>query len=229
MFTSILFLQVGCLGEIVEGDVVESEEAVLAETAALSNALRITPTPVVLGAGFQVTASGLRSFRTYRLEVLSPEGMVVRGVSLSSVRSGQLEIGAGEVTVAGSYRAQIRLVRSRDRRLVASLDFDVGPAAPLPPDPTDPPPGPGPVPVTLAWDAPTARLDGSPFTEVSGYLLYVDSAAPVDGQGGSAFALGNVTQFQVPLGQGTYFIAVRALDTLGQSSSFSNIVTLEVP
>ena len=83
--------------------------------------------------------------------------------------------------------------------------------------------------VTLAWDAPTTNADGTPLTDLAGYRLYIDSATPVDGAGGNAIDVGDVTQYALQLTSGTHYIAVRAYDAESLESGFSNELTIQVP
>ncbi|MFN0063822.1 MAG: hypothetical protein ACKVPX_15055 [Myxococcaceae bacterium] len=83
--------------------------------------------------------------------------------------------------------------------------------------------------VTLAWDAPTTREDGSPLTDLQGFRLYVDTALPVDGAGGSEVNVGNVGQFTLALAPGIHQVAVNAYDAQGLVSAYSNSLAVSVP
>ncbi|MFN0064567.1 MAG: hypothetical protein ACKVPX_18855 [Myxococcaceae bacterium] len=83
--------------------------------------------------------------------------------------------------------------------------------------------------LTLAWDAPTTRVDGSPLDVLSGFRLYVDTESPVDGNGGQAIDLTAIAEHTLTLDPGTHHVAVAALDANGLVSDFSNMLTIQVP
>ncbi|MDH4265658.1 MAG: fibronectin type III domain-containing protein [Deltaproteobacteria bacterium] len=78
--------------------------------------------------------------------------------------------------------------------------------------------------ISLAWDAPTTNVDGSPLTDLAGYRVYVGTASRTYA---SSIDVGNVTTYSltglIP-GQ-TYYIAVTAYDTDNNESSSSNEVS----
>ncbi len=86
-----------------------------------------------------------------------------------------------------------------------------------------------PSPVNLAWDPPLVNTDGSPLTDLSGYLVYVDTASPVDRAGSIVVDVGNVAQHSLQLSSGTYHVAVTAYDLSASESGFSNELTITVP
>lgn len=78
---------------------------------------------------------------------------------------------------------------------------------------------------TLSWDAPTARTDGSPLTNLAGFKLYY---------GTSSNNLSNVVQVSDPgartwiienLTVGTWFFAASAYDQSGMESARSNVAS----
>ena len=78
---------------------------------------------------------------------------------------------------------------------------------------------------TLAWQAPTARVDGTPLTNLAGFRVYY---------GNSANDLNNVIQVASPgarswvigdLTVGTWFFAATAYDDTGGESSRSNVAS----
>jgi len=80
--------------------------------------------------------------------------------------------------------------------------------------------------VDLAWQAPTTNEDGSPLSDLAGYLVYYGTVSgvyspPID-VGNSTSHLFSISD-QEALGR-TYYFAVTARDTSGNESSFSNEV-----
>ena len=74
--------------------------------------------------------------------------------------------------------------------------------------------------VTLAWEAPTLNADGSPLTDLQGYVVI---------KNGEWIAVGNVTTWtDSNLDDGTYTYTVKAVDVNGNASDDSNAVTYEV-
>lgn len=83
--------------------------------------------------------------------------------------------------------------------------------------------------VELAWDPPTTREDGSALSNLAGIRLYMDTDSPVDGSGGTESDLGNVDSTVLTFTSGSHPIAVRAYDSEGFVSDFSNEVIILVP
>jgi hypothetical protein len=82
--------------------------------------------------------------------------------------------------------------------------------------------------VTLSWDAPTRRTDGTQLENLSGYRLY---------KGPNANAMTLVASFDNPglatfvvegLAAGEWTFAITAIDGHGQESRFSNLITTNV-
>ncbi|NIQ13822.1 MAG: hypothetical protein GTO02_05270, partial [Candidatus Dadabacteria bacterium] len=73
--------------------------------------------------------------------------------------------------------------------------------------------------ITLAWDAPTTKTDGSPLTDLAGFNVYYGTSSRyytvlID--------VGNFTSVSLgSLPSGTLFIAVTAYDTFANESDFS--------
>jgi len=84
--------------------------------------------------------------------------------------------------------------------------------------------------ISLAWDAPTTNVDGSPLTDLAGYKVYVGTATGVYGNSidvGTAIQSGNTVTYSLSgltPGQ-TYYIAVTAYDIENNESTYSNEVT----
>ena len=79
--------------------------------------------------------------------------------------------------------------------------------------------------VTLAWDAPTTNVDGSPLTDLGGYKVYYGTTSGVYA---TVLAVGSVTTATVTnLQPGmTYFFAVTCYDIYGNESAFSQELTV---
>jgi len=78
--------------------------------------------------------------------------------------------------------------------------------------------------VTLAWQAPTDNEDGTPLTDLAGYRVYYGE---VSGTYTNFVTVGNspnVSIGSLPLDKTLYF-AVKAFDTSGNESTFSNEVS----
>lgn len=95
-----------------------------------------------------------------------------------------------------------------------------------PKDPEDPGPSPTTGVVHLVWDAPRTNADGSaPLTDLAGYTLYYGSSADALNESVDA---GTLTQYDLELPFGTYFVGVTAYDIWRNESSISNVITVEI-
>jgi chitodextrinase len=73
--------------------------------------------------------------------------------------------------------------------------------------------------VTLAWDAPTTNVDGSPLTNLAGYWLYYGTSSGVFT---TNVNIGNVATYTVSnLSYGTYYFAVKAYNSNNNFSDYS--------
>jgi fibronectin type 3 domain-containing protein len=78
--------------------------------------------------------------------------------------------------------------------------------------------------VQLSWDAPTTNADGTPLTDLAGYIIYYGQSS---GQYGASIDAGLSTAVAVSgleVGQ-TYYFAATAYDTSSNESDFSNELT----
>jgi hypothetical protein len=83
--------------------------------------------------------------------------------------------------------------------------------------------------VQLQWDAPTTNTDGTPLTDLAGYELHFGQTS---GNYASTVNVGNTTSFSLTSGlvEGqTYYFAVKAYDSSGNKSGFSNEVNVTIP
>ena len=81
---------------------------------------------------------------------------------------------------------------------------------------------------TLSWRAPTENVDGSPLTDLAGYVVHwgnrsrsYDSSHTIDDP--------TATNWEVSVGPGKYFFALTAFDADGSESSYSNEVAKTIP
>ncbi len=82
--------------------------------------------------------------------------------------------------------------------------------------------------VTLAWDPPTSKTDGSalPPIEINRYVIYYGTSS---GNYSQSVNAGNVTQYTVTnLSSGTWYFSVTVIDTSGYESDFSEEVFTQV-
>jgi len=74
--------------------------------------------------------------------------------------------------------------------------------------------------VTLAWDAPTTNIDGSPLTNLAGYWLYYGTSSGVFT---TNINIGNVITYTISnLPYGTYYFAVKAYNSTNNYSDYSS-------
>jgi hypothetical protein len=83
--------------------------------------------------------------------------------------------------------------------------------------------------LSIAWDAPTMNMDGTPLTDLKGYRLYYGDSSTAQGIppcNKNSKDVGNVTAFVVTgLTDGAnYTVQVTALDTEGNESFCSNLL-----
>ncbi|MGD0885995.1 MAG: fibronectin type III domain-containing protein [Thermodesulfovibrionales bacterium] len=78
--------------------------------------------------------------------------------------------------------------------------------------------------ITLAWNPPTTNANGTPLTDLAGYIVYYGTAP---GNYSQNINVGNVTTSTVSnlTGGTTYYFAVTAYDAAGNQSAYSNQVS----
>ena len=83
--------------------------------------------------------------------------------------------------------------------------------------------------VTLTWEAPTTREDGSPLTDLAGYYIHYgrmsetyDYEIKVDNPGVMSYVVEN-------LSSGTWYFVASAYDSAGLQSNFSNEISGDIP
>ena len=80
---------------------------------------------------------------------------------------------------------------------------------------------------TLSWDKPLTNTDGTALTDLAGYRLYYGTGA---GTYTKTVDVGNVTTYTInTLAQGTYYFAVKAVNSSGAESDFSNEAIKTIP
>lgn len=77
--------------------------------------------------------------------------------------------------------------------------------------------------VRLRWEPPTANVDGTPLADLAGYHIYHGTTS---GRYGTQIVVDDaeLTEYQLTLRSGSYYIAMTALDSDGNESSYSNEV-----
>lgn len=82
--------------------------------------------------------------------------------------------------------------------------------------------------ISLAWDAPVARVDGTPLpaAEIAGYNVYWGN---LPGEYTGSKTVTGLEAMVDCVGGFDYYFAVTTLDTAGQESAYSNEVTTYVP
>jgi Fibronectin type III domain len=93
---------------------------------------------------------------------------------------------------------------------------------PPPTPPSPPPPMTGTA--TLSWQAPTTNTDGSPLTNLSGYVIYYGTSASNLGNNVQITTVGIQTYVVENLAAGTWYFAVKAVTSTGVESALSAIV-----
>ncbi len=80
--------------------------------------------------------------------------------------------------------------------------------------------------ITLAWDAPTKRTDGSSLSGLAGFKVYYGNSTR---QYNQSVDVGNVTTVTVDnLPLGPLYIAVTAYDVFGNESEYSEEISTDI-
>ena len=81
--------------------------------------------------------------------------------------------------------------------------------------------------VSLAWDAPTQNLNGTPITNLSGFNVYYGTASRTYTH---MINVRNVTSYTVnSLPSATYYFAITTYDSSGIESDYSDEISLTIP
>jgi len=78
---------------------------------------------------------------------------------------------------------------------------------------------------TLSWDAPTADTNGQPLTNLAGYRIYYGESATTLSETVNLSGTGLQTYVIDNLAQGTWYFAIKAVNTSGVESALSNVVS----
>ena len=79
--------------------------------------------------------------------------------------------------------------------------------------------------VTLKWDAPRTNTDGTPLTDLAGYIVYYGTFS---GNYPDSVNVVNVTEISRNLSSGKWCFAVTAFDTSGNESDLSNEECIDI-
>ena len=80
----------------------------------------------------------------------------------------------------------------------------------------------------LSWQAPTKNTDGTPLTNLAGYKVLYGTSPKQYSQTVSVSGASNVSR-TIALSPGTWYFAVKAVDSAGKESSPSNEVSKVIP
>ena len=83
----------------------------------------------------------------------------------------------------------------------------------------EPTPPPGDKTITLGWNPPATYTDGTPITDLAGYILFY---GPTPGDYEHSIDVGNVTTYSITLPAGTWYFSAKAYTLAGTNSSYSN-------
>lgn len=82
--------------------------------------------------------------------------------------------------------------------------------------------------VTLAWDAPTVDEGGALLEDLASYRLYFSPTNPPTGPDAASVETVETQATAPDLTPGTWYFAVTAVDTSGNESVLSEVVTVDV-
>jgi hypothetical protein len=91
-----------------------------------------------------------------------------------------------------------------------------------------PAPGTGMGAISLSWQPPTQREDGSALTDLAGYKVYWGTIPDSYQNSVSISNIGVVNYVIEPLAPGTYYVAATALDSNGVESGYSTPVSATI-
>ncbi len=81
---------------------------------------------------------------------------------------------------------------------------------------------------TLRWQSPTQNVDGSPLTDLAGYIVYWGVTSR-NYTGNHNINSPATTQWDATVSPGPYYFALTALDSEGNESAYSNEVLKTIP
>jgi len=80
---------------------------------------------------------------------------------------------------------------------------------------------------TIRWQAPTENVDGTPLDDLAGFNVYWGNSSR--SYTSSQNLPASAREWEVPLGSGTYYLALTALDSENNESGYSNEVRKIIP
>lgn len=81
---------------------------------------------------------------------------------------------------------------------------------------------------TLRWQAPTQNVDGTPLTDLAGYVIYWGRSSR-NYSGSQTINSPTTTRWDATIPAGTYYFAMTAFDSENNESSYSNEVVKIIP
>ena len=80
----------------------------------------------------------------------------------------------------------------------------------------------------LRWQAPSQNVDGTPLTDLAGYVIYWGTSSR-DYIGSHTINSPDVTEWEATMAPGTYYFAMTAFDASNNESGYSNEVLKIIP
>jgi hypothetical protein len=80
----------------------------------------------------------------------------------------------------------------------------------------------------LRWQAPTQNVDGSPLTDLSGYVIYWGTSSR-NYIGSYTINSPTTTEWEATVPAGSYYFAMTAFDSENNESGYSNEVLKIIP
>jgi hypothetical protein len=81
---------------------------------------------------------------------------------------------------------------------------------------------------TVRWQPPTQNVDGTPLTDLAGFIVYWGSTSR-NYTGSQPINSATATEWEVTLGEGEYYFALTALDSDDNESGYSNEILRLIP
>lgn len=81
---------------------------------------------------------------------------------------------------------------------------------------------------TIRWQAPALNEDGSPVTDLAGYVIYWGKESRVY-SGSHRIEEPSVTEWRADIARGVYYFAMTAFDAEGNESDYSNELLMTIP
>lgn len=76
---------------------------------------------------------------------------------------------------------------------------------------------------TLTWQVPTENTNGTPLTDLAGYTIVYGSTPEVMDRSVQVTDVGTTSYVLQSLGQGTWYFAILAYTSTGETSALSNV------